>query len=137
MKLRLKGLDLCSVGDLVCVEWCYASTGKSSANGGVIDIPVKSWGIYVGLFGSRTRHIVLAHNSFQYADGFYDLDYTAVPVSWVGEVKVLDKGHFPQPQAANLVNSFLLRDRRVFTNSSKSSRHRPFQRRMVMHARHH
>ncbi len=46
-------------GDLVCVEWCDASVGKSSSSGVSIDIPVRSWGLYVGVFGQRTKHIVL------------------------------------------------------------------------------
>jgi hypothetical protein len=51
-------------GDLVCVEWCDASVGKSSGSGVCIDVPVKSWGIYVGLFGERAKHIVLAQKVF-------------------------------------------------------------------------
>ena len=41
-------------GDLVCVDWCDASVGKSSSSGVSIDIPVRSWGLYVGVFGQRT-----------------------------------------------------------------------------------
>lgn len=77
-----KQLESLSPGDLISCSWCDASTGKSSSNGGVIDVPVRSWGVFVGLFGNKTKHIVLAQNSFQYADGLYDLDYTAIPLSW-------------------------------------------------------
>jgi hypothetical protein len=31
--------------------WTNASIGKTSTNGGVIDVPVRSWGIFVGVFG--------------------------------------------------------------------------------------
>jgi hypothetical protein len=39
--------------------WTDASIGKTSTNGGVIDVPVQSWGIFVGVFGKR-KHIILA-----------------------------------------------------------------------------
>jgi hypothetical protein len=44
-------LDLENVkpGDLVAVDWCDASTSKSSGSGMTIDVPVKNWGIFVGL----------------------------------------------------------------------------------------
>jgi hypothetical protein len=54
--------------------WTDASIGKTSTNGGVIDVPVRSWGIFVGVFGKR-KHIIFAQNSFRYAEGLLDLDY--------------------------------------------------------------
>ena len=129
LRRMLEGL---SPGDLICCEWLDASTGKSSSCGGVIDIPVWSWGVYVGLFGSKNKHIILAQNSFQYSDGVYDVDYTAIPVSWTLSVKVLVKAHFPAEAANKLVNSFLLKDKRVFT---RSNRPRTFQQRLSTHGR--
>jgi len=107
-------------GDLICVEWCDASVGKSSGSGVSIDVPVKSWGVYVGLFGERAKHIVLAQNSFRYSDGLYDLDYTAIPASWALDLTVIAK---------SLVNSFLLGGRRAFNHQ------RTFQRRASTHER--
>jgi hypothetical protein len=43
LKARVQAL---SPGDLVCCEWCDASTGKSSGSGTDIDVPVKSWHIH-------------------------------------------------------------------------------------------
>ena len=134
MKTTLrKGLEKLNCGDLICVEWCDASTGKTSNNGGVIDIPVKSWGIYVGVFGKKVRHLVLAQNSFEYADGLFDLDYTAIPLSWAVDVTVLVNAHFPQQVARNLVNSFLMKDKKTFAHSTRP---RTFQRRLSIHGRH-
>ena len=131
MKGSLKRIvDKLNSGDVVCVEWCDASTGKSSSYAGVIDVPVKSWGVFVGLFGSQTKHIVLAQNSFKYADGFYDLDYTAIPLSWAVNVTVIESGHFPADVASRLVNSFLMKDRKVF---NQSNRPRTFQQRLSTH----
>ncbi len=101
----VQGLD---PGDLIVCEWCDASVGKSRSNGLAIDVPVQSWGIYVGLFGEKIKHIVLAQNSFRYSDGMYDLDYTAIPVGWTTSVKILSKEHIPKSDCGNLVNSFLL-----------------------------
>ena len=122
-------LENVNVGDLVSLEWCDASVGKSSGSGSIIDIPVKSWGVYVGLFGSRTKHIVLAQNSFQYSDGLFDLDYTAIPVSWAIDLSVIDKEHIPDSIAKKLVNSFLLGGQRTFKHQ------RTFQRRLNAHER--
>jgi len=116
-------------GDLVCVEWSDASVGKSSGSGVSIDVPVKSWGVYVGLFGERAKHIVLAQNSFKYSDGLFDLDYTAIPASWALDLTVIAKSHLPEAVAKNLVNSFLLGGRRAFNHQ------RMFQRRASIHER--
>jgi len=116
-------------GDLICVEWCDASVGKSSGSGAAIDVPVKSWGIYVGLFGERAKHIVLAQNSFRYSDGLFDLDYTAIPASWALDLEVVAKSHIPEGTAKSLVNSFLLGGHRAFKHQ------RTFQRRLSTHER--
>jgi hypothetical protein len=124
-----KVFDSLRPGDLVCVEWCDASVGKSSGSGVAIDVPVKSWGIYVGLFGERAKHIVLAQNSFRYSDGLFDLDYTAIPASWALDLSVVAKSHLPEDVAKNLVNSFLLGGHRAFKHQ------RTFQRRLSTHER--
>ena len=124
-----KVFDSLRPGDLVCVEWCDASVGKSSGSGISIDVPVKSWGIYVGLFGERTKHIVLAQNSFRYSDGLFDLDYTAIPASWALDLQVVAKSHIPEVTAKSLVNSFLLGGHRAFKHQ------RTFQRRASTHER--
>lgn len=87
-KQVLKALENVSPGDLIAVEWCDASVGESSGSGMAIDAPVKSWGIFVGLIGDRVKHIVLSQNSFRYADGLYDLDYTAIPIGWADDAAI-------------------------------------------------
>lgn len=110
LKKQLKELQL---GDLVCVEWYDASIGKSLGSGVAVDVPVKSWGIYIGVLGKRQKHIVITQNHFQYSNGIYDLDYTAVPISWAVNVKVLDKNHVALEEAEQLFTSFLRGGRRV------------------------
>lgn len=124
-----KQLESLSVGDLVCVEWCDASVGKSSGSGRAIDVPVKSWGVFIGILGEKAKHIVLAQNSFRYADGLFDLDYSAIPLSWTINVAVLAKEHIPKQIADQLVNSFSFGGRRMFSHT------RTFQQRLSTHGR--
>jgi hypothetical protein len=106
---QIKGL---AAGDLVCVEWCDASIGKSLSNGvSGIDVPVKSWGIYVGILGQKRKHLILAQNNFRYADGLYDIDYTAVPVPWMTNVTAIIKNHVCPAEAKHLLKSFLLNEK--------------------------
>lgn len=118
---QLKALKL---GDLVEVQWCDASVGKSLSSGSAIDVPVKSWGIFIGLLGEKTKHIVIAQNSFRYADGIFDLDYTAIPLSWTCNIAVLIKEYVPGQVANCLLNSFLWTGRRSINHQ------RTFQQRL-------
>jgi len=95
------------------VSWFDASIGKSLSGGlAGIDVPVSSWGVFIGVLGERNRHIILAQNNFRYANGLYDIDYTAVPLSWAVEVRVIEKQHVGVEEAKNLLNSFLMGGRR-------------------------
>ena len=109
----LKELRSLTLGDLVCVEWFDASLGKSLGSGVVVDVPVKSWGIYIGVLGKRQKHVIVAQNYFEFSNGLYDLDYTAVPVSWAVNVQVVDKNHVTLEEAERLFTSFLRGGRRA------------------------
>lgn len=119
-----KQLESIGIGDLICVEWNDASVGKSLSSGGAIDVPVRSWGVFLGVLGVKAKHIVLAQNSFCYADGLFDLDYTAVPLNWSMDIAVIAKGYIPKDGAAKLVSSFMEGGRRML------SRPRTFQRKL-------
>lgn len=124
---QLKNVGL---GDLVCVEWADASIGKSMRGGSVnlgIDVPVSSWGIFIGLLGQNHRHIVLAQNNFRYSDGFYDIDYTAIPVPWACKITVLLKAHIDVDVAKQLLQSFLIGGR------ARISKSRGHQERLRLH----
>jgi len=128
-KQVLKMLENVNPGDLIAVDWCDASVGKSSGSGMAIDVPVKSWGIFVGLIGDRVKHIVIAQNSFRYADGLFDLDYTAIPVGWALGVTVLVKEHIPTESARKLVNSFMMGGHRAL-NRPRTFRKTIYQQRL-------
>ncbi|MEM3626420.1 MAG: hypothetical protein QXZ25_00130 [Candidatus Bathyarchaeia archaeon] len=117
---RVKELSL---GDLVHVEWFDASIGKSLSGGlGGIDVPVTSWGIFLGVLGHKNKHIILAQNCFRYADGFYDIDYTSVPLAWTGNATVIAKAHVPPEEAKQLLNSFLVGGKRSTLEGKKQQR---------------
>jgi hypothetical protein len=127
-KQVLKELENLSPGSLVCVEWSDASVGKSLGSGVAVDVPVKSWGVFIGVLGERNKHIVIAQNTFQYSTSFYDIDFTAIPQTWTAAIRVLVKDHVSEQTAKQLVNSFLMGGRR-------SSNRRTFQQRVKNHAR--
>jgi hypothetical protein len=120
-------------GDLVCIEWCDASIGKSLSNGlGGIDVPVKSWGVFIGLLGKRREHVILAQNAFRYSDGLYDIDYTAVPLPWATSASVISKSHVDTAQAQVLLNSFTI-NQKAKTEKTTFNRSRGSQRMLRNH----
>jgi hypothetical protein len=128
-------LASCSPGDLICCMWTDASIGKTSTNGGIIDVPVRSWGVFVGVFGRR-KHIILAQNSFEYADGLCDLDYTAIPMGWIENVQIIAAKYTPEDALRVLVASFVCCEEDSKKNFTRSNRPRAFfQRRLSVHGR--
>lgn len=123
-----------NAGDLVCVEWCDASIGKSLANGiGGIDVPVKSWGVFIGVLGKSREHVILAQNCFRYSDGLYDIDYTAVPLPWATNASVVEKGYVEEQEAKVLLNSFTLNQKAKGNEKTTFNRSRCAQRRLRNH----
>jgi len=107
MKEVLKRIKNLCPGSLLRVEWFDASTAKT-AMGGPIDVPVKSWGIFLGVFGEKNKHIILSQNNFKMTEqGLYDIDYTAIPVTWTIAISVLDPNAVSQDEANKLLHSFI------------------------------
>jgi hypothetical protein len=71
-----------------------------------IDVPVKSWGVYLGVLGEKSRHLVLAQNIVKFSAGVYDVDYTAVPLSWTTRVVVIEPACVDLIVAKQLLESF-------------------------------
>ena len=117
---QVKGLTL---GDLVKVDWFDASIGKSLSGGlNGIDVPVTSWGIFIGLLGQKNKHRILAQNNFRYADGLYDIDYTAVPTAWAINITVIIKNHIKPEDAKQLLHSFLIGGKQSTQRNKKQQR---------------
>jgi len=107
MKEVLKQIRRLRPGNLLRVEWFDASTAKT-AMGGPIDIPVKSWGIFIGVFGEKNKHIILAQNNFRMTEeGLHDIDYTAIPVTWTINVFVVSPNEVDDQEAQRLIQSFI------------------------------
>ncbi len=129
-KQVLKQIKELRTGALVKVEWTDASIGKSLSGGlTAIDVPVTSWGIFIGVLGEKSKHIILGQNNFRYADGLYDIDYTAIPLSWTINIHVIEEQHIPQDEAKQLLSSFVAGGRRRFPRRTK-------QQRIVNHEKH-
>ncbi len=124
-----KTIEGLSPGDLICCSWFDASSGRSSVNGGIIDVPVRSWGVYLGLIGSKTKHLILAQNSFKFLDGLYDLDYTAIPLGWAIEIDYIQKAHLPESLARQLVKC-LVTENEARKNTGGLRSPRVFQHRL-------
>lgn len=106
MREVLKQIKNLSPGNLIRVEWFDASTA-STALRGPIDIPVKSWGIFLGVFGEKNKHIILGQNSFRMTEGLHDIDYTAIPVSWALNVVVVSPNEVDSQETQRLIQSFI------------------------------
>jgi hypothetical protein len=133
MQRQLKRIvESLRAGDLVVVEWCDASIGKSLGSGVTVDVPVKSWGIFLSVLGDKIKHIVLAQNAFHYSNGLFDVDYTSIPLAWTVNVGVVAKGHLPEKTADELVSSFILGGRKRF--ETRAYHHHYYQKRVKNHA---
>jgi hypothetical protein len=131
LKTKLKSVH---PGDLICCSWSDASTGRSSGSGLAIDLPVKSWGIFVGLVGHKIKHIVLAQNSYRYSDWVYDMDYIAVPVHLADDVAILIKGIVSDNDVKMHLESFSRGGERTF-NLPRTYQRRIFQQRLGVNGR--
>jgi hypothetical protein len=123
-----KQLEKLSSGDLVCVEWCDASVGTSLGSGVAVDVPVKSFGVFIGVLGSKNKHVVIAQNAFKYSDGFFDIDYTSIPLSWTVQIILVTKNLVNSTEAQYLVNSFLMGGRRTLQNRTRQQKVRNHDR---------
>ena len=94
----LKQLGELQLGDLVEVTWLDASKGRletveemreSGASGAEIDLPVTSYGVYIGAFGKIAKHIVLVASKWLYSQGYGQIDCTIIPLGTVENIKVL------------------------------------------------
>jgi len=94
----LKQLSQLQLGDLIEVMWLDASRGKletveelreAGAAGAEIDLPVTSYGVYIGAFGKIAKHIVLVASQWLFAQGYGQIDCTIIPLGTVENIRVL------------------------------------------------
>ena len=113
MMKQIKDLRL---GDLIRVEWNDASKGEARISKDKdmqpdvqFDIPVTSWGVFLGIVGSKTKHIVLLRDHFEMsaARGIYDIDFNVIPLGMISNLEVLKRAELEREVAALLQTLFL------------------------------
>jgi hypothetical protein len=111
MGIKIKELKL---GDVVRVEWCDASKGealihKNNRSAVQFDIPVTSWGVFLGIAGRKTKHVVLLRDYFEMNEtlGICDIDFNVIPVGMISSLTVLKKAELTREMAALLKTAFL------------------------------
>jgi len=121
VRRQIKALQL---GDLVRVRWFDACKGEAridegaEADAGVqFDIPVTSWGVFLGVAGEKTKHVLLIRDHFQMnaSSGVYDIDFSVVPIGMINAIEVLKRGEL-EPKVAKLLQQAFLKAR---TNKRK------------------
>jgi len=108
---QIKDLRL---GDLVRVEWFDASKGEARVSKDLqsevqFDIPVTSWGVFLGIVGHKNKHIVLLRDHFQMSEtlGIYDIDFNVVPLGMLSDLAILKRAELERDVAALLQTAFL------------------------------
>jgi len=88
-EVRLEELD---VGDAIEVHWLDASEARRplSLPEREFDTPVRSIGIYGGLRGLRTKHLILIKEVFVPEEPEYH--YNAIPVGMIDRIFLMAKG---------------------------------------------
>ncbi len=102
-------LEELTPGDLVVVYWTDASIGTGYGGGSSIEIPVRSWGVYIGSFG-EPQHLILSQNDFDYHKELRMEDYSAIPITWTTKVQVLEPQHVNPAEAETMLRNILLGD---------------------------
>jgi hypothetical protein len=109
---QIKSLQL---GDLIRVRWFDACKGEArideqSEEAKVqFDIPVTSWGVFLGLVGEKTKHVLLIRDHFQMnaTSGVYDIDFNVIPIGMIQAVEVLKRSELETNVAGLLQQAFL------------------------------
>jgi len=119
VRKQIKGLQL---GDLIRVRWFDACKGEAlideqSDTTVQFDVPVTSWGVFLGLVGEKTKHVLLIRDHFQMnaSSGVYDIDFSVVPIGMINAIEVLKQGEL-EPKVAELLQQAFLKAR---TNKRK------------------
>jgi len=109
---QIKALQL---GDLIRVRWFDACKGEarideqSEESRVQFDIPVTSWGVFLGVVGEKTKHVLLIRDHFQMnaSMGVYDVDFSVVPIGMINAIEVLKPSELESGVAKLLQQAFL------------------------------
>ena len=90
MRVEEVGLGDLRVGDVVRVHWNDASeaTRRLSRDEVVYDTPIRSYGVFIGVKGFRTKHIVVAKEVIERERLFH---YNCIPVGLIERIVLLSR----------------------------------------------
>jgi len=82
----LEGLE---IGDLIEVSWLDASEARTSFSvpEKSFDTPVRSIGVYGGIRGTRTEHLIIIKEEFD-VGGTPEYHYNAIPVGMIERIRL-------------------------------------------------
>jgi hypothetical protein len=113
-KTVLKQIKDLQLGDLIRLEWNDASKGEARVSKDrqadvQFDIPVTSWGVFLGIVGRKTKHVVLLRDHFEMSAtlGVYDIDFNVIPLGMISHVAILKKAELDSRVASLLQTAFL------------------------------
>jgi len=93
VRKQVEGLRL---GDVVEVSWHDAYKGQiriddESTGSSLLDAPVTSWGVYVGIVGRKSKYLMIIRDHFNLHDIWksHDFDHSCIPLGMINNVKFL------------------------------------------------
>lgn len=115
VRKQIRDLQL---GDLIRVRWFDACKGEArideqSEEAKVqFDIPVTSWGVFLGVVGEKAKHILLIRDHFQMnaSSSVYDVDFSVVPIGMIHAIEILKRSEL-EPHVAELLQQAFLKAR--------------------------
>lgn len=115
VRKQIRDLQL---GDLIRVRWFDACKGEArideqSEEAKVqFDIPVTSWGVFLGVVGEKAKHVLLIRDHFQMnaSSSVYDVDFSVVPIGMIHAIEVLKRSEL-EPHVAELLQQAFLKAR--------------------------
>lgn len=112
--MDIKQIKDLRLGDLVRCEWSDASKGEARVTKDMqsdvqFDIPVTSWGVFLGIVGHKTKHIILLRDHFEMsaALGVYDVDFNVIPLGMISNLALLKRAELDREVATLLKTAFL------------------------------
>ena len=113
-----KQIKCLQLGDLIRVRWFDACKGearidKQSEEAKVqFDSPVTSWGVFLGVVGEKTKHVLLIRDHFQMSasSSVYDIDFSVIPIGMIHAIEVLKRSEL-EPHVAELLQQAFLKAR--------------------------
>jgi len=94
-------------GDLIEVDWFDSSGGRISKAKLLkhIDLPVKSWGVYLGDYGEDEEHLVLMTEIYLRKIGTLGFEVNSIVKKSIKDVKIVAEQVFDVSKIELLVNA--------------------------------